>query len=37
MISVVFTGNKITADGYTEFINKWNQCDEYKENYKFFF
>lgn len=37
LISVVFTGNNITAEGYKDFINNWNQCDEYKENYNFFF
>tara|TARA_Y100000741_G_scaffold356368_1_gene332922 strand:- start:750 stop:1205 length:456 start_codon:yes stop_codon:yes gene_type:complete len=37
IVSVKFTGNTITSDGYNEFINNWNQCDEEKTDYNYFF
>jgi len=37
LISIKFTGCNVTQDGFTEFINNWNQCDEDKSEYNFFF
>ena len=36
-IKVEFTESNVTKEGYTEFINNWNQCDEDKEDYNYFF
>tara|TARA_Y100000768_G_scaffold387239_3_gene377906 strand:+ start:1178 stop:1633 length:456 start_codon:yes stop_codon:yes gene_type:complete len=37
LVKVDFTGTNISEEGYLEFINNWNQCDEEKEDYNYFF